>query len=170
MVAVSFQDGNSVVPDALVRAVVELADRQAEMTAKWLKAGSHHPNQPLNYPAAFLLELAALLQLGEWERQNVLEHLKVSLPSYRQAADELAARAKLGPEEFRGPQAIRLSLQVNSVWIERFVWDAPSLLQADIVFGDCNEDALVEQLADFLWQHHAELLNLSAGESSDETQ
>jgi hypothetical protein len=162
-------DGSSVAPDVLVQAVTQLAERQADRTADWLESAGHPPG-PLNVPAAFLLELAAVLQLGEWERQNVLNHLDANLPSYRQAADELAARAALGPKEFHGPHATRLSILVNTVWIERFAWDGPSMLQADIVFGDCDEDALVEQLAEFLWQHHLELQKLTVSETDDERQ
>jgi hypothetical protein len=160
MVQLSSTDEFSVAPDALVQAVTLLAERHAALTAAWLESAGRRPG-PLNVPAAFLLELAAVLQLGEWERLNVLDHLNTNLPSYRQATDELAARTALGPKEFHGPHATQLSTLVNTVWIERFAWDGPSMLQADIVFGDCDEDALVEQLAEFLWQHRVDLQKLT---------
>ena len=115
------------------------------------------------------MELAAVLQLEEWERQSVLDHLNADLPSYRQAADELAARSAW-PKEFHGRHATRLSTLVNTVWIERFAWDGPSMLQADIVFGDCDEDALVEQLAKFLWEHRVDLNKLIVNEAGNETE
>ena len=170
MVALESADVLSFAPDALVQAVTQLAERQADLTADWLESAGYPPYGPLNVPAAFLLELAAVLQLGEWERQNVLDHLDVKLPSYRQAADELAARTRLGPKEFQGPHATSLSMLVNTVWIERFAWDGPSMLQADIVFGDCDDDSLVERLAEFLWQHRVDLQKLIVNEAGDEHQ
>jgi hypothetical protein len=146
-----------------------LAERHAGLAADWLESAGY-PRGQLNVPAAFLLELAAVLQLGEWERQNVLDHLDANLPSYRQAADELAARAALGLKKFHGPDATRLSDLVNTIWIERFAWDGPSMLQADIVFGNCDDDALVEQLTEFLWQHRVDLQKLTVNEAGDESQ
>jgi hypothetical protein len=167
MVALNSKDGSSVAPDALVQAVAQLAERHAGLTANWLRSAGFSTG-PLRIPAAFLLELAAVLQLGEWERSGVLKHLDVNIPTYRQAADELAARTRLGPEEFQGPNALRISVLVNTIWIERFAWDGHSLLQADFVIATCDEDALVEQLAEFLWQNHLELQKLTVSEAGNE--
>lgn len=160
MVSFTSMDGIAFAEDALVQAVSQLAERQAELTARWLSSVGFC-GKSLNVPAAFLMELAAVLQLREWERQGVLKHLIVSLPPYAQAANDLAARTKLGPNEFQGPNAIRLSMLVNGVWIERFAWDGPSMLQADIVFGNVNDEVLIEQLADFIWRNHRDIEELA---------
>jgi hypothetical protein len=83
--------------------------------------------------------------------------VSVDLPSFRQAADELVARAARGSREFQGNKGPRLSMLVNQVWIDRFAWDGRALLLADIVFGECDDKLLVEQLAKFLWTYKAEL-------------
>ena len=153
-------DEFSIAPTALEDAVAQLAERQADRTADWLQSVGVPPG-PLKVPAAFLLELAAVLQLGEWEQRNVLAHLNIKLPSYREAAAQLASKAARGRAEFNGPNSIPLSTLVTNIWIERFAWEGPALLQADIVFGDCDEEALVDQIADFLWQHHSQLQELS---------
>jgi hypothetical protein len=154
-------DGSFNAPCALEEAIAGLADRHADLTTKWLGANGYKVPRTLNVPAAFLLELAAVLQIGEWERQGLTAHLDVALPSYRDAADHLVARTKLGPSDFQGPNATRLSDLVNATWIEHFAWKGPALLSADIVFGDCDDDALAEQLASFLWEHHEELQKLN---------
>jgi hypothetical protein len=130
------------------------------LTANWLDTNGYAAPCSVNVPAAFLLELAAFLQIGEWERQGLTAYLNTELPSYCETADYLAARTKFGASEFQGPSATRISDFVNTIWIEHFAWEGPSLMKADIVFGDCDDDALAEQLALFLWQHHEELQKL----------
>jgi hypothetical protein len=41
------------------------------------------------------------------------------------------------------------------------------MLNADIVYGNCDEDALVEQLAKFLWNNRVELQRLHLGNITD---
>jgi hypothetical protein len=157
------QDG-MVAPPALVDGLSLLADRHAVLTANWLSAIGYSAPRTLNVPAAFLLELAAVLQLGEWERQGLTAYLGIEVPTYRDAAMQLAARTKLGVSEFEGPNATSLSNFVGKVWIENFAWDGPAMLNADIVFDDSTGDILADQLAEFLWQHHEDLEKLSTQE------
>jgi hypothetical protein len=107
------------IPDAFLRAVIRLAERQADLTADWLESMGV-PHGPLKIPQAFIFELAAVLQIGQWEQQGLLQRLKIKLPTYREAADALVARAMLGLEEFHGPQATRLSPLVITVWVQQF--------------------------------------------------
>ena len=37
--------------------------------------------------------------------------------------------------------------------MERFAWEAPELLQDDVVVGEIDEDEFAEALAAFLWQY-----------------
>ncbi|NLS97463.1 MAG: hypothetical protein GXX96_35430 [Planctomycetaceae bacterium] len=156
MIALSTSDVSLPLPNALVHAAVRHAERQAALTAAYLKASDLIVRVNGRLPAAFLLELAAVLELALWEQQDLRRHIDVDLPTYRQAADHLAARCSKGPEEFADLQAAQLSLQVLRVWAEHFAWDAPDLLGAEVVLSDVDDDYL-DLLARFVWTHRNEL-------------
>lgn len=69
MVSFDSMDGIAFAEDALVQAVSGHAERQAELTARWLSSVGYC-GKSLNVPAAFLMELAAVLQVQQWERQG----------------------------------------------------------------------------------------------------
>ena len=165
MVTSSTCEGTLRVPDALVQAVTRHAERQADLTGTYLRASGLCPEGEVRLPAAALLELAAVLELGVWEMRGLRAHLGVDLPSYRQAAAQFAARCMKGPEEFEGEDAAPLSLQVLRVWTERFAWEGPDTLGADIILGDVDEDEFAEVLADFLWQPRHEMDSFLANEA-----
>jgi hypothetical protein len=96
MVKLATRDGPLQVPDATVRAVARHAERQADLTAAYLDATGLFNGKPVQLPAAFLPELAAVLELGLWERQDLRRHLDVDIPSFSEAAASLAARAAKG--------------------------------------------------------------------------
>ncbi len=150
-------DGSLVVPDCQIRAVVRHAERQADLTAATLDAMGLLATKPVTFPAAFLLELAAVLELGMWERQGLRPYLATDLPTYREAAAKLAARANQGSEAFEGSDAAPLSRRVRQVWMERFAWEGHDLLHADVILGEVDEDEFTRVLADFVWQHRREL-------------
>lgn len=154
------KDGILSAPVALIHGMLLLAERQAELTALWLDAVGHPASKPLGVPPAFLLELGAVLQIGQWELTGAFNFLTDELPSYREAADELSARAQRGPSEFHDLNAAQLSRRVMVAWLRRFAWHGPTIIGADIVLGDCNEDDLVEQLAQFLWRNRQEIMQL----------
>jgi hypothetical protein len=164
MVTLNTSDGPLHLPDELVGALVRRAERQADVTADWLKAAGLFRSGPPRLPAACLLELAAVLELGIWERHGLRGHLEVDLPTYREAADQLAARCMKGPAEFHGPNATPLSLRVLRVWMEHFAWEGPDLLQADVVVGDLDEDVFIDLLAEFVWTYRHELKHLVRGD------
>ena len=151
-------EGLLVVSDQEIRAVVRHAKRAAELTAAALDATGLFPEKPISLPAAFLLEFAAVLELGLWERQGLREFLKTDLPSYSEAAEAMLAKAKLGPAAFGGPDdASSLSSRVLQAWIRHCAWEGPDLLHADFILGDVDEDQFAQVLADFVWQHRHEL-------------
>lgn len=164
MVTSATSEGSLCFPDAMVRAVARHAERQADLTAAYLRDPRLFGSDEVRLPAAALLELAAVLQLGVWERRGLGRHLDVNLPSYREAADQLAARCMKGPAEFDGPNAASVWVQVLQVWMEHFAWDGPELLQAEVVVGDLDEDAFIDLLAEFVWTHHRELKHLVRGD------
>jgi hypothetical protein len=148
----------------MVRAITRHAEREADLTAAFLRATGLYQSEPPKLPAAFLLELGAMLELGFWEREGLRRHLDVDLPTCREAAEQLAARCRKGPKEFDDPDAAPLSLQVLRVWTEHFAWDGPELLDAEVVLGDANEDDLIDILAEFVWTNRHRLEQLIPGE------
>lgn len=119
-------EGLLVVSDQEIRAVVRHAKRAAELTAAALDATGLFPEKPISLPAAFLLEFAAVLELGLWERQGLREFLKTDLPSYSEAAEAMLAKAKLGPAAFGGPDdASSLSSRVLQAWIRHCTGKGP---------------------------------------------
>ena len=67
------------VSDAQVRAVIRIAQRHAVMTGTALQAITEFNPKSSRLPAAFLLELGAVLQLDLWERQGLRVHLDAGL-------------------------------------------------------------------------------------------
>ena len=96
-------DGLLEIFDHQLQAVIHSAERRAELTAAALDAIGIFKSGPCRLPAAFLLELSAVLELALWERQNIRAHLDIDLPIYREAADALRA-GRLGACEVRGTE------------------------------------------------------------------
>lgn len=159
-VVVETCEGPLVVSDQQILAVVRFAERQADLTAAVLDATGLFPDKSARLPRAFLLELASVLELATWERQGLRAHLVTDLPTYREAATELAARVEQGPEAFAGPDATPLSQEVLRVWMENFAWNARQVLGCDAVVGTVEEDEFAKVLADFVWQHRQKLSRL----------
>jgi len=166
MVTSAISDGPLRLPDALVQAATRNAERQADLTGTYLRALGLGKSGEVRLPAAALLELAAVLELGVWERRGLRAHLEVDLPTYREAADQFAARCMKGPLEFEGPNATPLSMRVFQVWVEHFAWDAPELLDAEVVLDNVDDDDFVDLLAEFVWAHRNELKHLKPGEGA----
>jgi hypothetical protein len=146
--------GPLVLSDQLVCAVVRHARRQAEMVGTCLDATGLFPADCRRcFPAAFLLELGAVLELNLWELQCVRTYLTIDLPSFQEAAIELAARAEQGPAAFEGPHATPLSRRMLQVLIECFAWEGPNFFAANIVLGEIDEDQFAQVMADFVWPH-----------------
>ena len=161
MVAIALKEGSPGIPDVLLQAVARTAERHAELTAAYLDATGLFPKRPVFLPAPFLLELDAVLQLGMWERLGLREHLDADLPTFNEAAKQLARRAMKGVAEFTDPNASPLHLQVLKAWTENFAWEADKILGADVLVSPmANEDVFVEVLAEFVWQHRRELASM----------
>jgi len=149
--------GAIVVPDEVIQAATRHGERQAEMVVAAFDEHGLFPQRPIGLPAGFLLELAAVMELGSWEQQGQRDHLDSELPTYREAADAFLARAKQGSAAFTSPETVSLHNRVAQVWMKHFAWDGPDILQADCVIGDVDEEEFAQLLADFVWQHRREL-------------
>jgi hypothetical protein len=165
MTLVTTGEGPLEISDHQIQAVIRNAQRRADLTAATLEATGLFKSDPCRLPAAFLLELSAVLELGLWERQGLRAYLDTDLPTFREAADALARRAAKGPAEFDGSNAALLSKHVLQAWMDHFAWEGPDLLHADFVLGDVDEDQLAQVLADFVWQHRRELSSLLNNQS-----
>jgi hypothetical protein len=115
MVTLSTSEGSLPVADEIMRAVARHSKRQADFVAAYLRSPCLLGTGEIRLPAAALLELAAVLELGLWEEQGLRDYLDVDLPSYREAADALASRCVRGSEEFEGPEAAPVSRRVLQV-------------------------------------------------------
>jgi len=150
----------------LILAVAQHASRQADATAACIHSIGDLRGKPVQLPAAFLLELAAVIELGVWEKLSLRRHVECELPTYQEAKQYLVARSQKGPAEFEGPNASPLSIRVLQVWVDHFAWDAPGFLGAEAVVdeGDQEDDEFIDLLAEFVWTHRQELQHLISEE------
>lgn len=61
-----------------------------------------------------------------------------------------------------------LHKQVLRFWIDNFAWEGPSLLSANIILGEVDEDPFLDLAADFLWQYRQELKSLLTLKEKDD--
>lgn len=138
----------SVCPADMVNAVAASAARDADAVGFFLRALglSASPDQPCRLPARFLLHLAAALRLLLWVTQGFFFHQAAGLPSARQAirdAFQALHNPNADPSEFC-VRVVRLSL-------ERFAWNGPRDLYADVALDDLHDESTLDVLAEFLW-------------------
>jgi hypothetical protein len=150
------------ISDFQIQAIVRHARYKAQLTAFVLNTMGLLPTKPYCVPGMYLLELAAVLELGMWERQGLRQFLDTDLPTFDEAAAELARRANLGPDEFRGPDAAPLNQRVLKVWLENFAWNPGELSAPSLLVGQIDEDCLVDTLAEFIWNNRNNLSQILA--------
>ena len=158
MVAFTDDHFHNLHPDQIA-AVRYSAERQAVMVGELLTALDQQlrdagcPTGSQGLPVGYLLELGALCQLRLWEDEGLTSLLPSDLPSSQQAIADILRRLTEAPQQFRDTSSCRLGHRVLQVVMEQFAWAGPNLLEADVVVGDVDEDALVESLAQLLWEH-----------------
>ena len=154
-------NGMLLISDEQIQGVARHAECQADLTAATLDAtGLFSRNGRPFSRRAFCSNSG---QSWNWVCGNGRDcdpYLTSDLPTFREAATHLLARARRGPEAFDGPDAALLSRRVLQVWMEHFAWEGPDLLEADFIVGDVDEDQFAQLLADFVWQHRHELSRL----------
>jgi hypothetical protein len=146
--------------DPQIRAVVHRAQCLVDATATVLNVLGPFFILPSEISEEFLMESAAVFQLGVWEQKGIQVYLDTELPTYQEAREELEARVRKGLAEFEGPDASPLFRQMLKTWWERFAWDADDLFQSQIMLGDVAEDQFATVMADFIFQHRHELKNI----------
>lgn len=145
-----------IVSRLLVDAVVRRATYLAQVTGTALQKIGICPDegdgQPLQLPAALLLEFGAVLQLALWEDDCFTAHLDAGLPSYADAFADLVAKTEQGSWDNEVIPSDSLSFKVFRLSIDEFSWDAPSTLGVNVQLKADDEDEFVERLAEFLWR------------------
>jgi hypothetical protein len=156
------KDGPLKISEFQAHAVVRHAQYKAKLTAFALESTGLFPNKPICLPGMYLLELSAVLELGMWERQGLRQFLDTDLPTFDEAAAELARRANLGLDEFCGPDAAPLNQRVLQVWLENFAWETGELSGPGLLVGQVDEDSFVNALAEFIWSNRNNLSQVLA--------
>jgi hypothetical protein len=138
-------------PSDLLQAVARDAECDADWVGVFLTTGGLKP--PLRVPMELLLGLGAALRLFRWELSGITIHLAAGLPPARQALHEVV-RAATGQAEPGLVERLKtLYSRVLSVFVERFAWNGRVELGADLTLDPADEEALLNGLADFLWDH-----------------
>ena len=96
--------------------------------------------------------MGAALRLLEWECCGLSAHTDAGLPPSGQALRE-AFRHLHTPGVGPAHVGDTLAYRVIVLFAERFAWAGREELEADVAMGEADEDALLEDLADFLWEH-----------------
>lgn len=155
-------------PQELVEFIVGFAERNAVAVAAFLDLNECCPVQSdgvrLRFSREFLLELAAVIQLGVWERDGFAAHIEDGLPSYVEAAEELLNRSTREESAVAECQARSLSSRVVEVCWRRFSWEAESILGRPVAVGATGDDELAMALATFLWNNRQRLSALGEGD------
>jgi hypothetical protein len=151
--------------DALWRETERHARRVVVFLAEFLKALP--PTVPATtwaFPPSFLLDLCTGLCLLYWEDCGVTVHRDAGLPSATQLIHEAFAGLRLREDANRWSHAVQLFHDVMGLFVEHIAWHGHAELGGEFVLGQVNEDALVDVLARFAWEHRHDLLPDSAPE------
>lgn len=112
------------------------------------------PGASLGVSQDILLDLGAYFRLRRWEAAGHTVHLDAGLPSAAMAKNHIVkmlTEAEVNPDGVS--QAGLLARATFFVTITRFAQTARRYLGADLVLNIQGEDALVEELARFLWKY-----------------
>ncbi len=140
-------------PPELIASVSEQAARDADLTAHFLQEVGLvlSPGKAVCLPGSLLLELGAAMRLRSWESDG-LDLRRAGFPTAEDAILHLFEDATRRPLEPTPPPLCR---QVFRFGIEWMAWAGPREFGAEILLEIPDEDALVEAMARFLWDHRA---------------
>jgi len=162
-IAIPTKNGTVTVAECQVYAVLRRADESAMRLAETLKVMGFLPEdgegQQAIFPAGFLLELSAVLQLAAWEDKDQRHHIDAGLPSFEDAAAHLARRAETAPADFHQLSSATLHKQVLSFCLEKISWQGLDYLGTDLLVGEIDDETFLDGLAEFLWANRRQLSN-----------
>ena len=161
VIAIPTKNGTVTVAEPQVIAVLQRADEAAMRLAETLKSmgflAQDKEGQRVSFPAGFLLELSAVLQLAAWEHKDQHHHIDAGLPCFDEAAADLARRAETAPADFHQLSSTTLHKRVLSFCLEQISWQGLDYLGADVLVGEIDEEAFLDSLATFLWANRRQL-------------
>jgi hypothetical protein len=144
------------------------AERMAVVTAGYLnQLGPLLKSDRTRWPAAFLLELGAVLRIHQWEAAGIKDAIDATLPCSQAAFADLASRLQTGPERFiRGDAP--LLLRVLRAWWSRCAHPNIQFLDVDVVLPQVERGRLVLCVAQLLWKLRDLETNTTMGNDSNE--
>jgi len=143
---------------SILAAMMRRARYLADLTAAGLMVTGIVPtarkkkDTPVELPRGFLVELAAILEIRQWERNGILAHTSAGLPTFADAIAQLAERASKG-EKIESS----LPMQVTIFWLQNFAWEAQSELGGDVFLDQADDEVLLTEMAEFLFSHRHDL-------------
>jgi hypothetical protein len=151
-------------PPELVQFVTEGAAWEADAAVLFLKTVglAPQPGKLCRLPADFLLNLGAAMRLLVWEQAGITAHIEAGLPPALEATGRVFLEATQQPSREHRPNPW-LSLAVFRLTVDLFAWTGRRNLRAEIRLEFPDEDALVEALARFLWDHRCPAAPASRG-------
>jgi len=135
-------------PAEMIAAEEFEAAHQAVRVALFLHAVGKEAIPQKLITAAFLLHLGMALRLLDWESKEFQFHREAGLPDAHQAI-----RNAIGALNAPATDPTGFCVAVLRLAMERFAWNGPRELGADIALGEASEENLLNELADFLWRH-----------------
>jgi len=151
--ATTMSDGSLPILEGFVqhaRYMADLVGRFLTVNPFFRRLIAGNNDKVLHLPAPFLLELGAILYLATWEHAGLQPYLPAGLPSARDAFQRLVERwSSCGVPADSGA----LLQQVLITWWSRFAWHSLAQLNVDVLMAAHGDDQLLEDLADFLWDH-----------------
>jgi hypothetical protein len=137
---------------AVIVAFMRDAERMAVVTAGFLEhIGPSLQGDQSSWPAAFLLELGAVLRIHQWEAAGIKDAIDATLPCAQAALADLARRLQTEPERFiRGDAP--LLLRVLSAWWLRCAHPNKQFLDVDLVLPYVERGRLLSCVAQLLWK------------------
>jgi hypothetical protein len=145
--------------EEVIAAVMRIANLAADLAiafirdAKGLSTDLGQMQQPIGLPAAFLLELGAVLVLQRWERSGIKPYLSREMPSARDGMQSLGRRAMQGPSAFSDDCISNSINLIIAIAVYDLAWGGPEDLGAEAVVGDIDDNSLIGAVAELLWSH-----------------
>lgn len=134
--------------EALLRLGIRIAATAIEFLHE-LELKSEYPIFQRLYTVEFVSNLGAVLQLAQWEQAGLREYLH-GLPTAAEAVNDLFSRYLGG----NGNDVEHdLLTKVSWFWFCNFSFSGFETLDKDVLLAGDTGDDLLEDLADFLWQH-----------------
>ena len=141
--------------EAMVTAHAEVT---AEKTVRFLRAWlqTFGIEKPIALPMSFSIELSAILRISEWQSSKCMKELGNSFPDADKLWHDLLRHFMENTVNFeftRKDYALQLSVKTLSVYMSHCSATALPDLGVDVAISSHCNDALLDLMADFLWQN-----------------